>query len=158
MMRIGLYRNTQPAALQLSGWKSVSFVRHHDRGKWLGIFPSPKAHIGGGRTSTTISLRVVCSRLVFREVTSPNTRTSNAHCCMLTGRVQSLYGGDKRVKPRQQAVIEGRESSTFFQILELVQRQSSEFFQVLQPIFKYVDVGMKIEIFPSPRAQEEARA
>jgi len=35
-------------------------------------------------------------------------------------RVWSLYGGDKRVTPRQQAVNEGRGSSTFFQISEPV--------------------------------------
>ena len=102
-----------------------------------------------------MSLRVVCSRLVFGEVTSPNTRTSEAYCCCkLTGRVQSLYEGDKKVTPRQQASIEGRGSSTFFQIPKPVQRQSSEPISVQA----YVDVGMKIEIFPSPRAQEEARA
>ena len=49
---------------------------------WLRIFPSPIAYMGGG-TSTIISLRVVCSRLVFGEVTSPNTRTSEE----LKGRV-----------------------------------------------------------------------
>ena len=47
---------------------------------------------------------------------------------------------------RQQAVTEGRGSSTFFQIPEPISVQA------------YVDVGMKIEIFTSPRAQEEARA
>ena len=76
-----------------------------------------KLYIGKG-TSTTMSLRVVCPRLVFGEVTSTNTRTSEAYWYKLTGRVWSLYGGDKRVTPRQQAVIEGRESSTFFQIPE----------------------------------------
>ena len=34
-----------------------------------GIFFSPKAYMGGG-TSTTMSLRVECSRLVFGEVAS----------------------------------------------------------------------------------------
>ena len=71
-----------------------------------------------------MSVSVVCSRLVFREVASPNTRT--------------------RSVLRKKAVIEVRGSSTFFQVPE--------------PISVYVDVGMKIEIFPSPRAQEEARA
>ena len=37
-----------------------------------------------------MSLRVVCSRLVFGEVASPNTRTSEAFCCQLTERVWSL--------------------------------------------------------------------
>jgi len=40
--------------------------------------------------------------------------------CKSTGRVKSLYGGDKRMTPRQQAVIKGRGSSTFFQIPEPV--------------------------------------
>ena len=55
-------------------------------GGWLGIFPILKAYIGG-ETSTTMSFRVVCSRLVFGEVTFPNTRTSEAYCYKLTGRV-----------------------------------------------------------------------
>ena len=65
-----------------------------------------------GKTSTTMSLRIWCSRLVFREVA--NTRTSEAYCCKLTGRVWSLHGRDRRMTPRtylrsvlrQQAVIE----------------------------------------------------
>ena len=57
-------------------------------GGWLAIFPSPKAYIGGGTTS-------------------------ESYCCKLTRRVWSLYGGEKRVTPRQQAVIEGRGSSKF---------------------------------------------
>ena len=40
-------------------------------GKWLGIFFQVPKPIQGGGTSTTMSLRVVCSRLVFEEVTSP---------------------------------------------------------------------------------------
>ena len=42
-----------------------------------------ETYIGGG-TSTTMSLRVVCSWLMFGEVTSPNTCTSEAYCCKLT--------------------------------------------------------------------------
>ena len=45
---------------------------------------SQSLYIGG--ISTTMSLRVVCSRLVFGKVTFPNTRTSEARC-KLTGRV-----------------------------------------------------------------------
>jgi len=48
-------------------------------------------------------LHVVCSRLVFEEVASPNTRTSEAYCCKLTERVwrkqksdTSLTGCDQR--------------------------------------------------------------
>ena len=56
-----------------------------------------------GGASTTMSLRVVCSQLVFGEVTSPNTRPSEVYCSKLTGRVWSfwsLFGGDKKVTPR----------------------------------------------------------
>ena len=55
--------------------------------------------------------------------------------------------------PRQQAIIEGRGSSTFFQISDI-----EAGLRIPEPISIYVDVGMKIEIFPSPRAQEEAQA
>ena len=81
---------------------------------------SQSLYRGGGKERLPLWARVVCSRLVFGEVTSPNTRTSEAYCCKLTGRVKSLYGGDKRVTPRQQAEIEGRGSSIFFQISEPV--------------------------------------
>ena len=84
-------------------------------------------------------LRVVCSRFVFGEVTSPNTRTSEAYCCKLTGRFWSLYGGDKRVTPRQQAVIEGRGSSTFYSNPKAC-------------------IEAELRIFLNPRAQEETPA
>ena len=49
--------------------------------------------------------------------------------------------------PRQQAVIEGRGSTTFFQTPEPVQRQSSEFFQVPETRRR-----LRRGIFPSPMA------
>ena len=68
----------------------------------LGIFPIPKAYIEGGETSTTMNLRVGCTRL-------------EAYCCKFSGRVWSVYGGEMRVTPRtsfrsvlcQLAVVKG---------------------------------------------------
>ena len=122
--------------------------------------------------STTMSLRVVYSRLVFGEVTSPNTRTFKAYDCKLIGRVLSLYGEDKRVTPhtslrsvlRQQAVIAGRGAQHFFKSQSMYRGRAQnfsksqslgggsgmelpEFFQVPEPRRK-----LGRGILPSPKA------
>jgi len=139
--------------------KIMFHVFQYGRGGMARNFPKSQSLYMGRGTSTTMSLRVVCLRLGFVEVTnttSPNTRISEAYCCKFTGSVWNLYGGDKRMTPRtllrselrQQAVIEGRGSSTFFKSQSLYRSRAQnfsksqspggssgmEFFQVPRPI------------------------
>ena len=133
--------------------KIMFHVFQYGRGGWLGIFQVPKP-IQGGRTSTTMSLCVVCSRLVFGEVASPNTRTSEAYCCKLIGGVWSLYGGEKRMTPRtslrsvlrQQTVIEGRGCSTFFKSQSLYRGRTQNFSKSQR-----LGGGSGVEFFQVPR-------
>ena len=95
------------------------FFNMRGEGGWLGIFPSPKAYMGGeaqnlsnfqslyrgGGASTTMSYVLSAHGSCLGR---------SAYWCKFTGRVWSLYGGDKRVTPRtsllsvlrQQDVIE----------------------------------------------------
>ena len=117
-------------------------------GEWLGIFPSPEAYIGGWGTSTTMSLRVVCSRLVFGEVASPNTRTSEAYCCKLAGRIWSLWRSQKSDTSPTGCNRRERKLNIFSNPRAFIEAG----LRIPELISIYVDVGMKIEISPSPKA------
>ena len=91
--------------------------QHGGGGMARNFSKSQSLYSGGGRLH--LWAYVLCAHGSCLRKSPPQTLAIlRNYYCKLTGRVYSLYGGDKRVTPRQQVLIEGRGNSAFFQIPE----------------------------------------